>query len=119
MASDGELKLLGLWTSPFVIRVRLMLNLNGLSYEYVEEDVKNKSELLLSSNPVHKKVPVLLHNGKPICESQVIVQYIDEVFGAAGHLILPSDPYYRAMARFWAAYVDDKVSLLHHLTVKN
>ncbi|KAG2549058.1 hypothetical protein PVAP13_9KG292700 [Panicum virgatum] len=55
MASDGELKLLGLWTSPFVIRVRLMLNLNGLSYEYVEEDVKNKSELL-SSNPVHKKV---------------------------------------------------------------
>ncbi|CAL4933419.1 unnamed protein product [Urochloa decumbens] len=109
MAAGGELKLLGLWTSPFVIRVRLMLNLNGLSYEYVEEDVKNKSELLLGSNPVHKKVPVLLHDGKPICESQVIVQYIDEVFGAAGHPIFPADPYERATARFWAAYVDDKV----------
>jgi glutathione S-transferase len=35
MAGDGELKLLGLWTSPFVIRARLALNLKGLRYEYV------------------------------------------------------------------------------------
>uniref|UniRef100_A0A0D9XLS4 Glutathione S-transferase n=1 Tax=Leersia perrieri TaxID=77586 RepID=A0A0D9XLS4_9ORYZ len=111
MAGGGEnkLKLLGMWTSPFALRVKLALSFKGLSYEYVEEDLRNKSELLLSSNPVHKKVPVLIHNGKPICESQIIVQYIDETFPGADASLLPSDPYERAVARFWAAYIDDKL----------
>ncbi|KAF6983836.1 hypothetical protein CFC21_001934, partial [Triticum aestivum] len=103
-----ELKLLGVWTSPFVIRVRVVLNLKSLPYEYVEESLGSKSALLLGSNPVHHSVPVLLHGGRPVNESQVIVQYIDEVWSGAGPSVLPADPYERAVARFWAAYVDDK-----------
>ncbi|XP_062201493.1 uncharacterized protein LOC133904022 [Phragmites australis] len=106
---DQALKLLGVWDSPYVNRVQIVLNLKGLSYEYVEEDLHNKSELLVASNPVHKKVPVLIHGGKPVAESQVIVQYLDEVFVASGPSVLPADPYERANARFWAAFVDDKV----------
>ncbi|CAN6294513.1 unnamed protein product [Urochloa humidicola] len=110
MAGGGhDLKLLGAWPSPFAMRVKLALGFKGLSYEDIEEDVHNKSELLLSSNPVHQKVPVLIHNGKPICESQIIVQYIDEAFVGTGPSLLPADPYERAIARFWAAYVDDKL----------
>ncbi|EER92030.1 hypothetical protein BDA96_01G340200 [Sorghum bicolor] len=107
MADKEDLKLLGLQLSPFVIRVCMALTMKGVSFEYVEEDLNNKSELLLKSNPVHKKVPVLIHNGKPICESLVILQYVDELF--AGRSILPADPFERATARFWAAYVDDKL----------
>jgi glutathione S-transferase len=112
MARDdgGELKLLGLWASAFVTRAKLALQIKGLSYEYVEEDIGNKSELLLSSNPVHKLVPVLIHNGKPVCESSVIVQYIDDTFAGSGPSLLPADPYQRAVARFWAAYLEDKVT---------
>ena len=111
MAGKEDLKLLGLPLSPFVISVRMALNMKGVSYEYVDEDLSNKSELLLKSNPVHKKVPVLIHNGKPICESLVILQYVDELF--AGRSILPTDPYERATASFWAAYAGDKVQYKH------
>ncbi|KAK1652873.1 hypothetical protein QYE76_070678 [Lolium multiflorum] len=106
-----ELKLVGMWASPFVTRVKLALHLKGLSYDYVEEDLSSKSELLLSSNPVHKTVPVLIHDGRPVCESHIIVQYIDEAFPAAAGStsLLPADPYERATALFWAAYIDDKV----------
>ncbi|OEL21627.1 putative glutathione S-transferase GSTU6 [Dichanthelium oligosanthes] len=104
-----ELKLVGQWASAFVTRVKLALHLKGLSYEIIEEDLRNKSELLLSSNPVHKAVPVLIHNGKPICESQIIVQYIDETLVGVGPSLLPADPYERAVARFWAAYIEDKL----------
>ncbi|XP_047059461.1 probable glutathione S-transferase GSTU6 [Lolium rigidum] len=108
MAGEGDVKLLGMLESPFVVRVRMALHLKGVSYEYIEQDLSNKGELLLKNNPVHKKVPVLIHNGKPICESLLIVQYVDEVWAASSPSILPADPHERALARFWAAYVDDK-----------
>ncbi|CAN1846596.1 Glutathione S-transferase U8 [Linum perenne] len=103
-----EIKLLGVWASPFSRRIELVLKLKGLQFDYSEEDLSNKSDLLLKSNPVHKKIPVFFHNGKPISESLLIIEYIDETWGN-DYSILPTDPYDRAIARFWAKFVDDKV----------
>ncbi|GMP94188.1 hypothetical protein CsSME_00043730 [Camellia sinensis var. sinensis] len=105
MASD--IKLIGMRPSPYVNRVQYALNMKSIDYEFLEEKFGSKSELLIQSNPIHKKVPVLIHAHKPICESLIIVQYIDELW-TSGPSILPFDPYDRAIAWFWAAYIDDK-----------
>ncbi|XVF02313.1 hypothetical protein REPUB_Repub04eG0164800 [Reevesia pubescens] len=106
--AESNVKVLGSWASPFVLRAKIALHLKSVNYEYIEENLlEGKSELLLKSNPVYKKVPVLFHGDKPICESLIIVQYIDEVW-SSGPSLLPSDAYERANSRFWAVYVDDK-----------
>uniref|UniRef100_A0A7N0U409 glutathione transferase n=1 Tax=Kalanchoe fedtschenkoi TaxID=63787 RepID=A0A7N0U409_KALFE len=108
--ADGVV-LLDTWASAFGMRVRIALREKGVEFEYREEDLLNKSELLLKTNPVHKKIPVLIHDGRAVCESSVVVQYIDEVWSDRAPL-MPTDPYQRAQARFWVDYIDQKVSVV-------
>jgi len=108
MASNQEeVKLFKLVGSPFSTRVEIALKLKGVEYKFEEEKVGNLSDTVIKYNPVYKKVPVLVHNGKPISESLVILEYIDETWKQ--NPILPSDPYKRALARFWSKFIDDKV----------
>ncbi|KAK4435965.1 Glutathione S-transferase U17 [Sesamum alatum] len=109
MATSANVQVLGAWSSPFSNRVQLALKLKCIEHEFVEEAFYiNKSERLVKANPVYQKIPVLIHDEKPVCESLLIVEYIDETWAGNGRSILPSDPYERAIARFWAGYIDDK-----------
>ncbi|XWS58652.1 hypothetical protein CRYUN_Cryun08bG0052900 [Craigia yunnanensis] len=102
-----EVKLFKTWSTPFGLRVVWALKLKGIQYDAIDEDLSNKSALLLQYNPVYKKVPVLVHNGKPISESLVILEYIDETWKQ--NPILPEDPLEKARERFWAKFNDEKL----------
>ncbi|KAL3501310.1 hypothetical protein ACH5RR_035759 [Cinchona calisaya] len=89
--------------------VQMALKLKSIEYEFIEVDVFNKSEVLLKSNPAYKRIPVLIHgDNNCICESLLIVEYINEFWPNNGPSLLPSDSFDRAMPRFWGAYVDNE-----------
>ncbi|KAL6124666.1 hypothetical protein ACLB2K_077178 [Fragaria x ananassa] len=103
----AEVMLFRTWSSAFSLRIVWALKLKDVPYDTIFEDLTNKSPLLLQYNPIHKKIPVLVHNGKSIAESLVILEYIEETWKQ--NPLLPEDPHDRAAARFWAKFGDDKV----------
>ncbi|CAN0919747.1 Probable glutathione S-transferase [Linum grandiflorum] len=108
---EEEVKLFKTWSSLFALRVVWALKLKGIPYESFDEDLANKSNTFLNYNPVHKKVPVLIHNGTSISESLVILEYIDETWDHNPPAFFPKDPLQRAAARFWSKFGDETMTL--------
>ncbi|KAJ3705739.1 hypothetical protein LUZ61_009444 [Rhynchospora tenuis] len=108
MAEAKDIKLFGAARGGFTTMVHHALRLKGVSFDYIEVDLKNKSEEFLRMNPVHKKVPVLVVDGKPIPESLIILQYIDETWKEPP--LMPQDAYLRSKVRFWADFIYQKMS---------
>ena len=50
-------------------------------------------------------VPTLIHDGKAIRESQVIVEYLEDVFSTPS--LRPADPFQRAQMRIWTKLIDE------------
>ncbi|RZC79775.1 hypothetical protein C5167_042347 [Papaver somniferum] len=75
--------------------------------EYIKEDLMNTSVMLLKYNPVYKKIPVFVHDEKPILESMLILEYTEETW-PNDYPLLPKDPYEKSIARFWIKFSDEK-----------
>lgn len=88
------------------LKVRIALAEKGIAWEdrrLVSRDNDHLSDWYLKLNP-NGVVPTLVHDGVPIIESSVIVQYLDEAFPE--HPLTPPDPVGRARMRAWLAFVD-------------
>ncbi|RPB02647.1 thioredoxin-like protein [Choiromyces venosus 120613-1] len=103
---EEELVLYGSWFCPFVQRVWILLELKQVPYQYVEVNPFQKPASLLAINP-RGLVPALMHKSKPLYDSAIICEFLEEAFPSPA--LLPKDAYDRAYARLWIDYVSSRI----------
>src|SRR3954471_19407197 len=82
----------------------MVLHEKGIDFEVNEVDLRNKSEEFLKASP-YGKVPVLSVNGTSLYESNIVNEYLEEVYGSPR--LMPENPQERALVRSWMAFADD------------
>ncbi|MBI1394054.1 MAG: maleylacetoacetate isomerase [Alphaproteobacteria bacterium] len=100
------MKLFGYWRSSATYRIRILLNLKGVAYDYEAVDLRagdQRGVAHLARNP-QALVPVLeTDGGKRLVQSQAIAEYLEETIPEPS--ILPKSPEDRARARAIAAAI--------------
>jgi len=90
-------------------KVLITLIEKGLSWDIKGVDLfKNEQydPAYLKYNP-KGVVPTLVHNDKPIVESTLICEYLDETFPEPS--LVPSDAYERSQMRLWSKQIDEGI----------
>jgi glutathione S-transferase len=90
-------------------KVRMCLAEKGLEYVSSEVDIvagEHQTPEYLKLNP-KAVVPTLVHDGRPIIDSTIINEYIDDVWPEPS--LKPDDSYERQRMRQWTKRLDDKV----------
>ena len=86
-----------------------MLTEKGLDWEKYDVNLPEKENLTaeyLKLNPLGV-VPTLVDDGKPVIESSIICEYLDDKFPTPG--LKPKDPYLVSQMRFWMKHIDNKL----------
>lgn len=115
------MKLYTFFRSSASYRVRIALNLKGLSYEQAPIHLRRGGgEQLMPAytalNP-QALVPALEDNGKVITQSLAIIEYLEETH--ANPPLLPKDPADRALVRSMALVIACEVHPIQNLRVLN
>jgi glutathione S-transferase len=95
--------------SPCAQKVRIVLAEKGLQWTGHHISLQDKENLepwYLELNPLGV-VPTLVHGGRPVIESSIICEYLDDTFPAPS--LKPDDTYQIARMRFWMKHVDVKL----------
>ena len=59
-------------------------------------------------------MPTLQYDNKPLYESTVICEFLEDAYPDHGSKLLPSDPYERARSRIWTDFVSTRVIPAFH-----
>ncbi|TFB04809.1 FAM50-like protein [Trichoderma ghanense] len=117
-ADEQPLKLYAGWFCPFVQRAWITLEEKKIPYQYIEINPYKKEPDFLKLNP-RGLVPTLGvpvdaagTQQKPLFESSVIIEYLDEAYADEadhGPRLLPADAYQRARARLWIDHINSRI----------
>jgi glutathione S-transferase len=89
-------------------KVRITLRAKGLDWQAIRVDLFKSEQYdpaYLKLNP-KGVVPTLVHDGRPVIESTLICEYLDQTFAQPPQLI-PADPWRQARMRLWSKLVDE------------
>jgi maleylacetoacetate isomerase len=120
-AEDGQrLALYTYWRSSAAYRVRIALNLKGLTYEPIPVHLvrgggEQRRDAYLSVNP-QGLVPTLVHGDVVVTQSLAICEYLDECFPQ--YPLLPEGARERALVRSLALQIACEVHPLNNLRVQ-
>jgi glutathione S-transferase len=93
---------------PFVQRAWSVLEEKKIPYQYIEVNPYDKPTSLLTLNP-RGLVPTLEYDAKPLYESTVICEFLEDAYPDHGPRLLPSDPYERARTRIWTDFCTSRI----------
>jgi glutathione S-transferase len=88
------------------LKVRICLAEKGLEWvdrRLISKNHDHLTDWYLKLNP-NGVVPTLIHDGRPVVESSVIIQYLDQIHPQTP--LAPPDAYGQATLRSWLAFVD-------------
>lgn len=95
-----ELRLVSHKLCPYVQRARIVLAEKSIPHEVEFIDLGSKPDWFLRYSPLGK-VPVLLVNDRPLFESAVISEYLDDISPGSMH---PDDVFHKARNRSWIEF---------------
>ena len=94
-------------------RAWTVLEEKKIPYQYVEVNPYNKPKELIDLNP-RGLVPTLDVDHKPLFESTVICEYLEEAYPDHKPHLLPKDPYERARTRIWTDFCTSRIIPAFH-----
>lgn len=103
------LTLCGFPISNYYNKVKLVLLEKGLPFEEQTVMTRSKDAAVLASSPLGK-IPFLLTDQGALCESQVIVDWLEAAYPSPP--LLPADPFAAAKVRELATFVDLHLELV-------
>jgi glutathione S-transferase len=98
---------------PYVHRAAAMMHEKGVPFERRIIDLRAKPDWFLAISP-RGKVPVLLVDGRPLFESQAIVEFLDETHPPS---LLGGAPFERARQRAWVEVANDLSNAQYRLFI--
>ena len=90
--------------NSIVQRVWAILEEKGVDYKYVEVNPYHKQPEFLALNP-RGLVPTVEYDHKPLYESTVISEFLEEAYPDHRPRLLPENAFDRAISRIWIDFV--------------
>ena len=105
--STPNLKLISFTICPYVQRAMIVLNEKNIPFDIEYIDLSAPPPEFYDISPL-EKVPVLLVDEKPLFESMVICDYIDEITSGS---LYPADSFEKAMNRSWLEFGNEILNI--------